>query len=178
MIISVFGQTDKRAVIYTLMKMLQKLGDTCVISDNRHLLRLTEDGTRYGYFQNIAIFVTDTSADEVFSEIQHTPDDYDFIIMDNKYTEDADICFYVEGMGPEENDEDLLEILNHPNIIKIGPAKGAIPYTLKMFTTIEHIEYYRKLQLIEPKLTTLLINKMAPVLKLTPKVLAKVVSRK
>ena len=39
--ISVFGRTDKRACIYTLMKILQPLGDVAVITSKRHFMRLT-----------------------------------------------------------------------------------------------------------------------------------------
>lgn len=59
--ITVFGRTDKRACIYTLMKILQPLGDVAVITNNRHFTRLTEDGGDFGFYQNISIFVTDVT---------------------------------------------------------------------------------------------------------------------
>ena len=43
--ISIFGRTDKRACIYTLLKTLQPMGDVAVVTNNRHFMRLTEDGT-------------------------------------------------------------------------------------------------------------------------------------
>ena len=99
--ISVFGRTDKRACIYTLMKILQPLGDVAVITSNRHFMRLTEDGAPFGFYQNISIFVTDATADEMWQTIDHKPGDFDHIIMDNLYNESTDLIIYVHGQGQE-----------------------------------------------------------------------------
>ena len=48
--ISVFGRTDKRACIYTLMKILQPLGDVAVFKKKPHLIRRTEEGGPFGVF--------------------------------------------------------------------------------------------------------------------------------
>ena len=93
--ISVFGRTDKRACIYTLMKILQPLGDVAVITSTRHFMRLTEDGSPFGFYQNISIFVTDATADEMWQTIDHKPGDFDHIIMDNLYNESTDLIIYV-----------------------------------------------------------------------------------
>ena len=179
MIISVFGQTDKRPVIYTLMKLFQTLGDTCIISNNRHYCRLTETGSQWGMYQNVAIFVTDATADEVFHEIEHDIGDYDYIIMDNLYTEDADLNIYVEGAGKEPLDEDLLLALEDSSkTINLGFGKSCVPYSATMFKNLEIIEYYKKLVPVDARLTQKLANILAPHLDLKPANIIKVVNRK
>ena len=113
--ISVFGRTDKRACIYTLMKILQPLGDVAVITSNRHFMRLTEDGAPFGFYQNISIFVTDATADEMWQTIDHKPGDFDHIIMDNLYNESTDLIIYVQGAGVEASDEYLFDTFEDPH---------------------------------------------------------------
>jgi hypothetical protein len=177
MIIGVYGHTDKRPVTYTLMKLLQSLGDVAVISDNRHYTRLTEDRSRFGFFQNISVFVTDTSYDEVFQEIEHIPSDYDFIIMENKYSEKIEASIYVQGAGVEELDEDLLEALDKPILVNLGFGKNKISYTANMFKALEEIEFYRILKPVDNGLTNLLSKALSQTLNLPTATVRKVVNR-
>ena len=67
--IGVYGYTDKRPIIYALMKLLQKTGDVALFSNNRHYKRLLENGESTGHMANIMISISDASPDEVFEEI-------------------------------------------------------------------------------------------------------------
>ena len=176
--ICVFGQTDKRAVIYTLLKLCQTMGDVCFISYNTYYNRLINDVSTEEFFQNIAVFITDASAEDAFAEINHVPEDYDYIIFDNKWDESADVFFYVEGAGPEAYDSDLIENLGEKLIkIKIGTGKGAIPYSVKMFTAIENTEYYKKFLPINDKLSSDISKALTSHLGMPTKNIQKVVMR-
>ena len=55
--ISIFGRTDKRACIYTLLKILQPMGDVAVVTNKPPFMWPTGDGTPLRSFQNKSIFV-------------------------------------------------------------------------------------------------------------------------
>ena len=42
MILSVIGDTDKRPIMYTLLKVCQYLGDVLLVTNDRHYARLIE----------------------------------------------------------------------------------------------------------------------------------------
>jgi hypothetical protein len=176
MIIGILGRTDLRPVTYSLMKLLQKLGDVAVVSDNRRYRRLTEDGYSFGYFQNVGIFVTDVGYDEIYEEIEHVPGDFDYMLVENKYSEDMDFIIYVQGAGAEPLDEDLLESLDNPLIINLGYGKDHIPYTTGMFKALEEIEYFRVLKQVDAKLTNTLGKGLSGLLNLPTKTVRKAVN--
>jgi hypothetical protein len=177
MTIGIFGRTDLRPVTYSLMKLLQALGDVAVVSANNHYTRLTEDGLCFGYFQNIAIFVTNVGYDEIYEEIEHVPEDFDYMIVENRYSDDLDFVIYVQGAGVDKLDEELLENLNNPFIIHLGFGSNKVPYTVNMFKALEEIEFYRMLKQVDSKLTGLLSKGLSEKLKLPASTVRKVVSK-
>lgn len=176
--ISVFGRTDKRVCVYTLMKLLQQLGDTALVTDDRHCKRLTEDGEAFGHYQNISIFVCDTTADAMWDAIGHAPQDFDHIILDNLYNEHTDLTIYVEGGGPEPLDEDVLEVIDDVVKIKLGAVTDAVPYTKELMEALEHVEYYRQLKPLSPVMSRKLAQILSPHLGIPAKQLIKVVNKK
>ena len=60
--ISIFGRTDKRACIYTLLKILQPMGDVAVFPQHPPFMRPPGGGTPLGSFSNIPIFLSDATA--------------------------------------------------------------------------------------------------------------------
>jgi hypothetical protein len=159
MIVSVFGRTDRRPVIYTLLKIFQTLGtETVLLSDNYHYSRLTQDGTLYGSLQSVDIFIDNLLADEVFQMLGRKPSEWDNIIADNKDFPNADVVFYTEGLGIEETDKDLLLTLRDEyTTIKLGKS---------VFPTLEVIEYTKNLQQVDKKLTEQIVKVLAPKLNI------------
>lgn len=113
MIIGLYGYTDKRPVLYALMHLLQSLGDVAVISPNRHLSRLLEDHSDSGHIGNTLLNVTDLSPDEVWAEIQHSPDDFMHVIYDlrDSVAADVDLNIHVLGSEYEDGEKEFLECL-------------------------------------------------------------------
>ena len=123
--VTVFGQTDKRPVIYTLMKIFETMGDTCVITNNRMYMRLMEDGPgAQGMYRNVTICVTDATADEMWDDVDLAPDDFEFVILDNLYNEDTNLLLYVQGGGWEADDLYLFDMFEEMVLIQMGkPVK-------------------------------------------------------
>lgn len=170
MIITVLGQTDKRAVLYTMLKMGEYLGDCAIVTPLRRFKRLTEDPTEdIGSYRNIDVFVGDFTADDVWERIGHAPHDYDYTFLDNIYTEDTEMVIYVKGAGVDELDQPNLDALEPDEYItiKMGKAEPApkqvktkargavattpkhktynIPYTSDMMARIEACEFFKEL---------------------------------
>lgn len=176
--ISVFGRTDKRTCIYTLMKILQPLGDVAVITNDRHFMRLTEDGAAFGYYQNISIFVTDATADEMWQDIEHSPEDFDHVIIDNLYNEDTTLTLYIQGEGVEALDDDLREAFDDMVTICMGHGKNACPYSKELMDTLEKIEYYRQLRVPSAAMLNILAKLLSGPLNMPVKNIVKVASKK
>ena len=178
--VSIFGRTDKRPCIYTLIKMLQPLGDVAVVTTNPMYQRLIEDGSDTGFYQNVAIFITAATADELWGSIEQSPDDYEYVILDNLYNEETDITLYIQGAGTEPLDEDLFEVFDNIVTIIMGTGKGkyVVPYTVDMLKNMEFMEFYRMPKVISPKMATVLADVMAAPTKLSAKELLKVVNKK
>lgn len=176
--ISIFGRTDKRACIYTLMKILQPLGDVAVISSNRHFMRLTEDGAPFGYYQNISVFVTDATADEVWQAIEHRPEDFDHIILDGLYNENSDLVLYIQGAGVESLDEQLFDAFEDIVVITMGRGKNAVPYSKELMENLENIEFYRQLRAPSPAMANILAKLLSAPLGMPVKSIMKVVNKR
>lgn len=148
--IGVLGFTDKRPILYPLMKLLQYTGDVVVITDDRRFKRLLEDYTSPGHLGNIMICVTDATPDEVWEEIDHRENDFDHIIYDLRDTlhEDIDMYIHVKGSDYEDGEKDFLECVDAYTPIKLmydgKPDRTKetmnIPITLKLLSTLEILE--------------------------------------
>ena len=157
MVIAVLGQTDKRPVIYCLMKLLQKLGDCAIVTKERHYARLIDNGTNVGHFQNIFIAVTDANTDEIFSEIGYRVEDFENIIIDclDQIPEYADVTIYVGGAGGKTEDEEiLLETCGEYFTINLGFGDKNIPYKVEMFKCIEEVEGLKHLGPMDPQIAS------------------------
>lgn len=175
--ITLIGQTDKRPVIYTLLKMMENMGDCCYITNDRKACRLMEEGPGMaGTYRDIDIFVLDTTADDMWTDIGYAPSDYEFIILDNLYNEMTDLIIYVKGAGDAEEDLEVLDVfepseyvtikMGKPDKAKrggIGLGKGKskskakqpseevhktynIPYSAGMMENIEYSEFFKQLK--------------------------------
>ena len=145
---------------------------------NRHFMRLTEDGAPFGFYQNISIFVTDATADEMWQTIDHKPGDFDHIIMDNLYNESTDLIIYVQGAGVEASDEYLFDTFEDMQLICMGKGKNAVPYSKELMENLEKIEYYRQLIVPSPGMVNVLAKMLAEPLKMPIKNIVKVANKK
>ena len=181
MVISLVGSTDKRPVLYTLMKLFQKLGDCCVITPDQHLTRLTEDHSPYGHFQNIFVAVTTASQDEVFAEIGYTKQDFENFIFDctTEIPTFSDLVIYIGGAGEMTEDESLLlEMFGEYKTINLGFGEKNIPYTVDMWKNVEMTEGYRILPPANPQIAQRLATFLTEPLSMPARDIVKVVTSK
>ena len=168
MVIAVLGLTDKRPVIYCLMKLFQKLGDCAVLTQDRHYARLIDNGTYMGHYQNIFVAVSDAGADEIFNEIGYRPADFENIIIDcvDQVPDYYDVLIYVGGAGgPTEDEQTLLDMCEKYSVINLGFGDKCIPYSVEMFKTIEEAEALKHLgpmnQQIAQRIATILTERVS-----------------
>lgn len=171
MIINIIGCCDKRPVLYTVMKMLQSLGDVLLVSSSTRLARLSETGESGGSYQNIMVGITTEGLDDFFEEFPYDIDDFANVIVDNLVTADADLTIYVKGLIQNQTDTDMLEYIDDYQVIE--------PYALKdsqgsMFYNCEKFEAYRNLNPISQKLALAVGNILAPLYKTTGENLMKI----
>lgn len=184
MIISLIGLTDRRPVIYTLLKLLQPSGDILLITNERHYARLIEDeesiGITAGHFKNTLIVVSDATPDEASSEIGYSLEDFEYIIYDNKYYDKADLTIFVKGANVSQEELDIVEYLdkNEYSTLELGFGKKCVPYSVKMFQNVEKIEAYQHLLLVDSKLANAVIKLLAPAMHVSEKELIRVVNSK
>ena len=159
MLIGVYGYTDKRPVIYALMKLLQATGDIALFSSNRHYKRLLEHGESQGHMANMLISVSDASPDEVFEQIGYTVDDFDHIIFDiqEAIPDNLTLNIFVKSYKPHEDEQAFLDILGKYETIKMvydgkkeKEAINVIPLS-SIWRSVEEIEAFHVLSPIPSK---------------------------
>ncbi|OBY77781.1 hypothetical protein BBG47_20030 [Paenibacillus sp. KS1] len=185
--IGVYGHTDKRPVIYALMKLLQATGDVALFSNHRHYKRLLEHGESQGHMVNIMIAVSDASPDEIFEEIGYTVDDFEHIIYDLQDTipENLSLVIYVKSYPPGEEEQSILDLIGDYHTIKMTydgrREKGAInvsPISL-IWKRVEEFEAFHILAPMPSNdLNKGLAKLIAPSLKMTSKTAFKLLTRR
>lgn len=123
MVINIIGDCDKRPVLYTVMKICQTLGDVLLVSSSSRLMRLSDTNASYGHYQNTMVTVTQEGIDDFFDNFEYDLDDFEFVIIDNIISADADVYIYVEGMTQSENEADMLEYIEKYETIKLYKGK-------------------------------------------------------
>lgn len=183
MILSVVGDTDKRPIMYTLLKVCQYLGDVLLVTNDRHYARLIEEPEEdveiiAGHFQDIFIVVTDKTPDETSQAVGYVPEDYEFIIYDNKVDVSGDAIIYVAGCEMSEAEYSALGYLEEEDYITINfgfGKKNVIPYTGKMFMNCELTEGKHVLVPIDNKISTDVVRILSPLVNIPEKTLMKAV---
>lgn len=139
MVINIIGDCDKRAVLYTVMKIAQTLGDVLVVTSSSRLCKLSDTRESGGHYQNTMICVTDQGIDDFFEDFGYSADDFSYVIIDNIVSADADLYIYVEGMAMSEFDKDLLEFIEDYATIPLYKGKmldGSAPYKIEQFESL------------------------------------------
>lgn len=177
--IVVYGTTDLRPVVYTLLKFCQSLGDTALFTNNRHYTRLLGSEVDVGSFENILIAVTELFPDEVFSELDISSEEFEFIIYENKIPDEYSLFIHVVGCAETEEEKDTMELVDSYETINLGYGgmKG-VPYSVDLFKHVEEIEGYRNLKEVDAKLTKALAPALATVTNTPIATVRKVVSKK
>lgn len=142
MIINIIGDCDKRPVLYTVMKICQSLGDVLLVSSSSRLMRLSDTQASYGHYQNCMVTVTQEGIDDFFDNFEYDLADFEFVIIDNIISADADIYIYVEGMTQSENELDMLEYIEEYETIKLYKGHlidGKTLYHLEEFEALKNM---------------------------------------
>lgn len=161
MLINIIGDCDKRPVLYTVMKICQALGDVLLITSSSRLVRLSDTGESYGHCQNTMIAVTDEGIDTFWEEFTYDVTDFEFVIVDNIVSGEADLTIYVEGMLQSEQEMINLEYIDDYHTIEL--YKGSI-VDAKTMLRCEEFEALRDFCPINQKVAEKVAAIMAPAL--------------
>lgn len=137
--INLIGECDKRAVLYTLMKICQGLGDVLLVTSSSRIMRLSDTRDTYGHYQNTMIAVTHDGLDDFLENFVYDLVDFNFVIIDNIVDADADLTIYVQGYTQTEIEKDTLEYLDSYATIKLYSEKlldSNTPYKLEEFESM------------------------------------------
>jgi len=186
MIIVCNGYVDKRAIVYSLIKLLNTFGDVAVISQNKQLQRLLEDRSTSGHFNNTFIVVSECTPDEIFSRIDNKKEDFDHIIYDtyDTFQGDYDVFIHCRSYGKSENENELIEYLSgviQYNFVYNGKNEIGclnIPVTMPLIKSVEEFETKKLMIPIQSSVIVKNIAKLfAPKLDITEKKAIRILKR-
>lgn len=175
--IVVYGHTDKRPIIYTLLKLCRSIGDTALVSTDRRFMRLI-DNADSGEFAGMFISVSEYEPEEVFDTMGYSFDDFEFIIFDNVIPELYQKVIYVSGAKQDQDEIDMLEVLEEYETICLGYGNHCIPYTVQMFRNMEEMEAFKFLREVDKTTTKHVAKIMSPLVKIAEVNIRKVVAKK
>ena len=150
MIISVIGDCDTRPVLYTMMKICQTLGDVLLITANTRLIRMTDTRDSGGHLQNCMIGIADEGIDDFFENFEYLDTDFNYVIIDNLMSADAEGVIYVRGLTESEDEKMQLEYIDEYTTIDL--YKGKLCDSKTLFKC-EEFEAYMNMCTINSKLT-------------------------
>lgn len=171
MIINIIGDCDKRAVLYTVMKVCQTLGDVLLVSNNTRLMRLSNTRENYGHYQNTMIAITQDGIDDFFEDFEYDLEDFEYVIVDNIVLAEADLVLYVEGLLPSESEMDTLEYIEDYKTIKL--YKGNM-LTNRVMYNLECFEAYANMQPIGQKVAEVVSKYLAEAFDKDPKMITEI----
>ena len=171
MIINIIGDCDKRAVLYTVMKICQRLGDVALITSSSRLIRLSDTKADFGHYQNTMIAVTQDGIDDFWEQFRYGNDDFDFVIIDNIIDAEADVHIYCKGMVQSEDEENAIEYIENLNVIDLYKGRMLSGDTLYR---CEEFEALRNMCVISPKIADVVANILAKPFNTTAKNLFKI----
>lgn len=167
MIINIIGDCDKRPVLFTVMKICQALGDVLLITSSSRLLRLSDTGESLGHYQNTMIGVTFDGIDDFWENFTYDSTDFEYTIIDNIISADSDVIIYVRGMIESEAEKDNLEYIEKYSTIDL--YAGGKLVDSKTLLNCEEFEAYRDMCPINPKLSKLVADILAPAINTSSK---------
>lgn len=171
MVINIIGDCDKRAVLYTVMKICQRLGDVILVTSSSRLMRLSDTKAELGHYQNTMIAVTQDGIDDFWEQCKYAADDFDFVIIDNIIEAEADVHIYCKGMVQSEEEEVAIEYIDDLSTIDLYKGRMLAGDTLYR---CEEFEALRNMCTISPKIADVVSNILAKPLNTLPKNLFKI----
>ena len=166
MIINIIGDCDKRPVLFTVMKICQTYGDVLLVSNSSRLSRLSDTGDTYGHYQNCMIAITQDGIDDFFETFMYDITDFEYIIVDNIITADADLVIYVAGLTQSSNEKDNLEYIEDYETVELYKGKLIDANTLMR---CEEFEATGDMCTIAPKVAEKISGILAKHLNVDPK---------
>lgn len=171
MIVNVVGDGDKRAVIYTLMKIFQTLGDVLLVTNNSYLRRLSETGESGGHFQNTMIVFTNEGVGDFFDEFKYSYQDFSYTILDGIIEGEADLTIHCVALVDSEEIKDELEYVEDVKKIDLwGNPKTVVG----MAQACEKFESFKVLTPMPMPIVQEVAAIIAPYLKSTPDNIVKI----
>jgi len=162
MVINIIGDCDKRPVLYTVMKICQSLGDVLLLTSSSRLIRLSDTGETYGHCQNTMIAVTQEGVDDFWSDFTYDVTDFEFVIIDNMVSADADVVIYVKGMAQTQMELDNLEYLEDYHTIDLYKSRMLDANTM---LRCEEFEALKDFCPINAKVANAVATALAPAFK-------------
>lgn len=161
MTINIIGSCDKRPVLFTVMKICQELGDVLLITSNSRLQRLSDTGESLGHCQNTMIAIASEGIDEFWAVFPYDVHDFEYVIVDNILSGDADLTIYVKGVVESPKDLDMLEYIEDYQTIDLYRKKVIDATTL---IRCEEFEALKDFVTIGDSIASLVAGVMAPAL--------------
>ena len=183
--IVIYGLTDTRPVVYTLLKMLQPMGNIVLHTENPHYKRLIENNLEIGDLENIFLVVSQDTLEEILELLEMDMEGFDYVLYDSIIPEEFDVLIHVCGVNISDYESSEVEDFFSGEAegfsaykLNLGFGDKHVPYSLEMFTNIEKIEAFRSLMEVDRRLTKYLANIMQKHLNTPANTLGKVVSKK
>lgn len=154
MLISLVGDCDKRPVLYSVLKICQALGDVLLVTDDPKALRLSDTGASEGHYQNCMIAYTEDGIDEFLQGFAYGTSDFEYIIVCNMVTFDADLTIYVKSLIQSDDEEAMLEYLDAYETIEIFNGRCIDKSTM---LRVEEFEAYKNM----PPMNAGIVNEVA-----------------
>lgn len=120
MIINIQSEVDSRIILYPLMKTLKSYGSVLILTSNKQLRRLIEDEENNTCREFTIIIDESGASDDIYTNHDIRPDDFDFIVLDNMGVVEYDTLIIPLGaMSSPEFDDNVQLMLESEDSMKM-----------------------------------------------------------
>jgi len=165
---NLLGKGDRRIVLYPLMKLTQTLGDVLLISNDPHVLRLSDTGENGGSYQNILVYYVDfekSSVDDFWMTSGRSPETFSCVIVDGMPDPEAKITLYIKTADMTDDDREEMDYLENPILIDPWNPKD-VCFDANTLYALEEFEALRDMCPISTKLSAKLAAPLSKALKI------------
>lgn len=177
--IALYGECDKRAIVFGLFKILQDFGSVMFITQERHYKRLI-NSYEYGSFQDVFICVTDESPDNIFRVLHKNPNEFDYIIWDTNdwIPDDIDLTYVCSCYVDEFALDEVSEMYPNPFYVKFmfdGKRDTGVHNVKISVSLIKYIELAEAYKILDkynfPELSKVFEDSLSERLGVKPKII-------